>query len=158
MQKTTILLALILSGCAGLDPMMDSNYKHEFTYDFSAPGKSKNELWKSARDYMATAYRDSSKVIKIADEQDGTMIGSAIIGWQISPLSAQYCNYNYSIKFAAKDGKARLQLDLLDPIGGCGWDRPSAGGYQQIAAQFNEIGSKLGESLSSNKQPLFKDF
>jgi hypothetical protein len=158
MKKFILLLALFLSACAGLGPMMDSDFKHEFTYDYTAAGKSKTEIWTAARNFMALTYNDSTKVIKVADETNGTLIGSAIIGWQIAPYSSVFCKYDYSIKFAAKDGKARLQLDLLNPIGGCGWDRPSEAGYQQITAQFNEIGAKLGETLTNSNKQLFKDF
>jgi hypothetical protein len=151
-----ILLALIfVSGCS---TMVDQNFKHEFTYDYNVPGKTKNELWKSARNFIATTYVDSTKVIRVADEETGTLIGMGVVGWLITPISDHACNYNYSIKFAAKDSKARLQFDLQNVIGGCGWDRPSADGYQQIENQFNAIGAKLGENLAGKTDKIFKDF
>lgn len=155
MNKLILIAFMFISGCA---TMVDQNFKHEFTYDYNVPGKTKAELWKSARNFIAATYGDSTKVIRVADEEAATLIGMGIVGWTIDPLGMQSCNYNYSIKFAAKDGKARLQLDLQNVIGGCGWDRPSDAGYQQIADQFNGIGAKLGETLSGKEDKIFKDF
>jgi hypothetical protein len=154
MKKLILLVALLQTACAGMTQVGD-NFKHEFNYDYRVPGKTQAELYSSARNFMALTYQDSNKVIKAADEKAGTIIGIGVVGWNILPGSSQSCNYNYNIKFAAKDNKARLQLDLLGPIGGCGWDRPSEDGYQQISAHFDAIGNKLGTSLSGQ---LFKDF
>jgi len=157
MKKIILITVLMLSACAGLS-QVDENYKHEFTYNYAVPGKTQKELWMAANNFMALTYSDSTKVIKVADEQAGILIGTGIIGWKFSSLSAETCNYNYSIKFAAKDGKARLQFDLLNPVGGCGWDRPSEDGYKQIEFEFNALNENLGVKLNSDSTKIFKDF
>ncbi len=137
----------------------DRNSQTKFNYDYKAPGKTKNELWTSARNYLAHAYGDSRSVFSVSDESDGILIGKGITNWNAGGYPSVSCSSQYNIKFAAKDGKARLQLELLEgiaPGSKCQWAWPSKRGYNEIVNDFNSIGSGLGEAL--NGQSTTSDF
>ena len=155
-----ILLSLaisILAGCAGLVPA-DRNLDSMFTYDYSVPGRTQTEIWKSARDYFAGTFGDSRAVWRVMDEMDGTLIGQGIAGWD---LLGHYCLSNYHIRFAAKDNKARLQFEIIDgvPAGSpcVAWPWPSQNGYDSMAADFIKTSKAVHEVLSGSTKSL-KDF
>lgn len=137
----------ILSGCAGMIPA-DRSAQKEFTFDFTLPGKSQNELWRSARDYFARAYGDSRSVFRVSDEKEGTFIGRGISPWD---LASNICTTEYHIRFATKDGKARLQYELIEGVpafSSCsGWPWPSRSGYKQIVDSFANSAKNLELAL-----------
>jgi hypothetical protein len=112
--------------------------KTEFTFDYQVPSKSKGELWKSARDYFASAYGDSRSVFRVMDPEDGTIIGKGTASWM---LMTNNCLTDYHIRFAAKDNKARLQFEIIrgvPPLSQCtGWPWPTESGYQEIVNSFS---------------------
>lgn len=147
------LILATLSGCAGMEMVDEENYKREYVFDYTVPGKNKSDIFKAARDSLAMSYGDSNKVFRVLDENDGTIIGKGIARCQLAPVLNAICDYDYNIKFMSKDNRGRLQLT----IGGvanpqnCNWDRPSAYGSEQISKQMNEIGGLLDKALSSGK-------
>jgi Domain of unknown function (DUF4468) with TBP-like fold len=153
MHKSVLVILVFLVGCVG---MASHNVQKEFTYDFLLPGKSKNVLWQNARDYFAGAYGDSRVVFRVADEKDGTLIGRGLAPWM---LIANNCTVEYHIRFAAKDGKARLQYELIEGVlgqGPCpGWPWPSEEGYKEITQSFSETAKNLEHELKGDN---FKDF
>lgn len=164
MRTIAVLIAVgLLAGCAGtmaeLTPA-DRNAQKEFTYDFSLPGKSQTVLWRSARDYFAEEYGDSRSVFRVVDEKDGTLIGRGLAPWA---LAANRCITEYQIRFAAKDGKARLQYELIEGVPALsqcpGWPWPSGNGYKQITDSFANSAKSLELALQgkSSKSKL-KDF
>ncbi len=148
----SIVLAL-LTGCAG---MASRDVQREFTYDFLLPGKSQNILWQNARDYFAGVYGDSRVVFRVADEKDGVLIGRGFAPWG---LVGNICTTEYHIRFVAKDGKARLQYELIEGLlgkGSCpGWPWPSEEGYKEITKSFTDSSKSLEYALKGNS---FKDF
>ncbi len=79
----SLIMIGLVSGCAGLQQTSRGAQK-EFTSDFVVPGKSQNDLWKSARDYFAEIYGDSRSVFRVQDEKDGTLIGRGLAPWVIA--------------------------------------------------------------------------
>jgi hypothetical protein len=157
--RITLVFAAMLAGCAGLNPA-DKNAQKEFTYDFTVPGKSQSQLWHSARDYFAEAYGDSRSVFRIMDENDGTIIGKGLAPWS---LAGNNCQTEYHIRFAAKEGKSRLQFELIEgvpplsPCGGYPW--PSKDGYDQIVASFKKSAQSLEGALNgAGSSSKLKDF
>jgi len=154
----TFALLIALAGCAvtappGAYPITDE--KREFTFDYTVPGKSQHELFRSARNYLATAYKDSRAVTRVEDEADGTIIGKGIAPWNMtidsSLIPSMPCSSNYDVIFIAKEGRARLQLTLREGAAQpatCNWPLPPKRDYQQIVSQFNEMSAGLEKALN----------
>ncbi len=147
----------ILSGCAGMippDQLPITTEQREFVYEFSAPAKSQKDLFRDARNYFAMSFGNSKDVSRVEDESQGTIIGKAVAAWNLSnnsPIIPHIpCASNYNIIFVAKDGKARLQLTLVDgaPMMSCAWQSPPKRDYPQIVQQFNAISTGLGAAIS----------
>ena len=147
----------ILSGCVTVAPdqMPITTEKREFIYEYAAPIKTKKELFKDARNYFAMSYGNSKEVSRVEDEEQGTIIGKAVALWNLSTGSPMIphipCASYYNIIFVAKDGKARLQLTLVDGIAmpSCGWTSPPKRDYSQIVQQFKSISEGLDAALNS---------
>jgi len=147
----------ILGGCASMVPpdmQPITDEKREFTFDYAVPGKSQQELYRSARNYLATAYRDSRAVTRVDDEAQATIIGKGIAPWNLSTDSALIphmpCSSNYDVIFLAKEGRARLQVTLKegspDP-GVCNWPLPPKRDYPQIVNQFYALSNGMENAL-----------
>jgi hypothetical protein len=95
------------------------------------------------------------------------LLGKALVSWDASwdiGGNTKCMNY-YKLRFKAKDGKARMQLELLagGPIlintqfgatGGCG--APNEDGYNQIKQEFRALNLGMKEAL--NKKSSLDDF
>ncbi|MEC5213320.1 hypothetical protein RCH06_001866 [Polaromonas sp. CG_9.5] len=150
--------AIFLTGCVTVQPQQlpITTEQREFIYDYPAPGKSQKELFTSARNYLALSYGNSKAVNRVEDEKEGTIIGKAVANWNLSTGSVMIpsipCASNYDIIFIAKDGKARLQLTLVDgkAIASCGWASPPKQDYPQIVSEFNAIAESMGKALKND--------
>ena len=152
MRTTAVLIAVgLLAGCAGAGKLdesapVDPNAPKVFTYDFSVPGKSQADLWRSARDYFVQEYGGS--VFRVLDEKDGSRSGRGFAPWT---LAANRCLTEYQIRFSSQDGKARLQYQLIVGVPArsqcAGWPRPSKSGYKQIIDSFTNSAKGLELAL-----------
>lgn len=158
-MKTVCAIALagVLSGCVTVPPdqLPITNEQREFTYEYAAPAKSKSELFKAARNYFAIAFRDSNRVGRVEDESDGTIIGKAVAPWNLSAdmvmIRAIPCASNYSMIFVAKDGKAKLQLNLIEgAVPPCGWALPPKRDYSQVVREFESLSKGLSAAIDGD--------
>ena len=159
-MKTMIAtcLVLMLSGCTTLSPEQKpiTTEQREFIFEYAVPAKSKTELFKAARNHFALSYGNSKEVSRLEDEEQGTIIGKAVAPWSLSLdsiiIPAMPCASNYNLIFIAKDGKARLQLTLLEgaalPLS-CGWARPPKRDYPQIVSHFKSASESLSNALDN---------
>lgn len=155
-----VFISSFLSGCISISPekLPITNEKRDFIYDFEIQGQSKIELFKSARNYLATSYGDSKDVSRIEDETEGTIIGKAVTQWKRTTgdwmIPYMPCYSRYNIFFVAKQEKARLQLSLVEGavMPSCGWNLPPKQDYPQIVAQFNIIAQELESALNGNSE------
>lgn len=135
----------------------DKNVQRVFTYDYEIPNAEKTELWTRARDHFAKVYGDSNSVLKVQDRDNASLIGKGAASWA---MMSYRCSTEYSFQFMAKNGKARLQLELLygaPAYSPCsGWDWPSEKGYDEILKHFDVISKELKETLI--KQSDFSNF
>ena len=158
MKNKFLLCCLILSiqGCS-TDPN-SPNYPisqvevKPQTYTYLNLTDNKSDLWKKARNYIASAFGNSKAVLRVEDDADGTLIGKGLIQWKmLDNALSPFCYSNYDIRFVAKENKARLQLELLPgvPAGSecVAWQLPSRYGYNQILMKFSDISSQLENSL-----------
>lgn len=149
-----------LFGCASISPdrLPITTEKRDFVYDFEVSGKSKGELFKNARYFLATSYVDSKDVTRVEDENEGTIIGKAVSEWKLStdswliPYLPCYSRYNFF--FVAKNEKARLQLSLVEGtvLPSCGWRLPPKRDYPQIVEQFDSIAKELKNALNGSSE------
>jgi len=152
----TCILGLV--GCAVTVPPSQApitDEKRDFTFDYAVPGKSQQELYRSARNYLATAYVDSRAVARVEDESQGTIIGKGVVNWNYrtdsSLLPSVPCSSSYDVIFISKEGRARLQLTFKEgaaSITSCNITLPPKRDYPQIVAQFNEMSAGLEKALN----------
>lgn len=154
------IMLFFLSGCAGL-ATADRDLPREFTYDYQISNSSQVEIWKTARDFFAHSYGDSRSVFRVMDETDGTILGRATASWVV--IDNNTCFTDYHIRFAAKNNKARLQLEIIEgvpahsPCIGRPW--PTVNGYDEITKGFNTLSKSLESALSGNSaSKKLKDF
>jgi len=158
MFKTITLLTsiVLLSACAGMQ-QASQDAQRTFVYDYQVEAVDKDELWVRARDYFAEAYGDSRSVLRVQDKDTHRLIGKGAATWA---LMSNNCASEYNLKFQSKDGKARLQLDLLEgapSFSACsGWLWPTESGYQSIVADFASLSNGLERAL--NEKSTFSDF
>jgi hypothetical protein len=155
-----MVLIFLVSGCSSFFPRAQSeNSQSKFTFDYKVPGKTKSQLWTSARNYLAHTYGDSRAVFSVSDEEDGILIGKGVTSWYIG---LNKCLSEYHIKFAAKDDKARLQLEIIKgiPAGSmCNWSWPSSSGYNTMVKEFHSTSKGLEEALKGQSTTSdFMDF
>ncbi len=159
MKKVVVLFFVFisLSGCVSMltepSQMMPKEAQRRFTFDYRVDGVTKSELWRRARDYFAGAFGDSRSVFRVMDEKDGTLIGKGTSSSWLYTIGSVFllCESAYSIRFAAKDNKARLQMEIIDgapPTSKCqGLPLPTIEGYEQMKLSFMGASKDLKEAL-----------
>lgn len=149
-------ISMLITGCAGMQ-LAPKDAKRVFTYDYQITSVKKDVLWTRARDYFANTYGDSRSVLRVQDKTESSLIGRAAAIW---PIGTIRCSTEYNLKFQSKDGKARLQLELLEGVpshSSCtGWAWPSQSGYESIVNGFNRLSGELEQALKSGS--TFSDF
>src|SRR5690606_4851272 len=120
--STTVFTLGLLTGCAApqMGPgatMVTEDVLQPHTYDYNISSATKDVLFQRARDYFATSFGDSRSVIRVQDEGEGLILGKGAAQWSVHPASSPYpvlsCYSEYDVRFMAKDGKARLQVELI---------------------------------------------
>ena len=148
----------MLAGCLEVSPeqMPITSEQREFVYEYAVPDQTKAELFRAARSNFAVAYGNSREVDWLEDEGQGTIIGKAIAPWNLTigtiPVQSVPCASNYNLVFIAKDGRARLELSLLEEVAlpsSCGWKLPSKRDYPQVVEHFQRAFETLGNALHS---------
>ena len=147
----SIVFLFLFIGCAAYTPIKETS-QLLFTYDYTIDGKTKLELWQSARDYFKTEY--GKDVVQVADETACTILGNALYEYNGDPLKITSipCLSEYHIRFMAKDGKARLQLEIINgkpALSQCGFNLPPEKAYQDMINYFNGISAELKQALKS---------
>lgn len=161
MKKFLPLIGILLTGCVSTpsDQLPITTEKREFLYDYTVVGKSKDELYVKANDFLAISFNNSKVISRVEDRKRGTIISKAIANWTLSTdgliITGMPCYSSYDIYFIAKDGKARLQLELMEGAPNpsvCGWKLPPKRDYPQIVNLFDSIAKEMGSSLNGNSK------
>jgi len=161
-MKVIFLAAMILmTGCTALGPI-DSTFRRVFTYDYQVPDKSKSDLYTAAVNFIAINYNDSNSVLRVTDKENGLIIGKGMSIWHEYGTDRQT---PHDIKFAAKNGRARLEITIAGTaratsVGGVYvWPLPSPSGYNQMVNQFDALAKSLESELKDNSDlSKFNDF
>jgi hypothetical protein len=129
--------------------------KREFLYEYSVSGATKEQLYIRANDFLAVSFNNNKVISRVEDKERGMIIAKAVAKWIISfdglIVKGVPCYSNYDIYFIAKEGRARLQLTLVEGTpnpSACGWALPPKRDYPQIVKQFDSIAKSLGSSLN----------
>lgn len=154
----TAFMSLALTGCASMK-MAPADAPAEFTYDYTLEGKSKDQLYDVAVYYFAEKYNNSGSVVRVSDKENGVIYGKGVSTWN---LLGNICSTAHEFRFAAKDGKARLQYELIRGVpssSACGWDWPTESGYQEVVSEFNDFSVGLEKALKTGETKQgFMDF
>lgn len=154
----------ILSGCVNdmaFSPLTDE--KRDFIYDYSVPGKSKVEIFKSARNFLATTYGDSKSIGRVEDEEEGVIIAKAVTTWHMDTGMVKVkCLSGYDLNFIAKAERARLQLIIKKAPQQnyeCGWTEPSKQGYPEVVRNLDILAQELERAILGDSDiERLKDF
>lgn len=150
-----IFFTFTISGCISIEPT-SKNVQKTFTYDYAVDSVDQEELWVRARDYLAKAYGDSRSVLRVQDREEGTLIGRGIETWYVMNYP---CLSEYNVRFQSKDGRARLQLELIEGVPAlseCQRSWPTQSGYESIVSSFNQFSQGLEVALKQKSS--FSDF
>lgn len=161
MKKIFVFLALVLlSGCATttIEKVSDQDIQPK-EYIYENLTMSKEQVFKKARDFFAEAFGDSNSVVRVSDLKEGKYIGKGIVSWTLSDgITSVQCASNYTLKFLARDNRAKLVLTLNKGVVSgrtCRWDKPTVSGYNDVLVQFNKISANLESYLRSNQDDDF---
>jgi hypothetical protein len=124
-----ILLLLMLVSFMGCSPYELTPEMKKFKYNYKIEGKNKKQIWKLARNHFALVYGDFRSVLRVQDEEEGSIIGKGKVKWS---FGSESCWHDYNIRFDAEDRKAKLRLNLIE-VGTC---RLTEEGYETIKANF----------------------
>lgn len=161
MKIFLLLIVVFLVGCVSTPPeqLPITTEKREFLYDYTVANATKDQLYTKANDFLAISFNNSKLISRIEDKDRGTIIAKAVASWTLSidsfVVNGVPCYSNYDIYFIAKDGKARLQLELIEGAPNpsiCGWKLPPKRDYPQIVTLFNTISKELEKSLHGDSK------
>ncbi|MCT7942592.1 DUF4468 domain-containing protein [Shewanella holmiensis] len=149
-----------LSGCAttSMQQVSDQDIQpKEYIYEDLAIDQ--EQVFKKARDFFAESFGDSTSVVRVSDIDEGKYIGKGIVSWTLSDgIASIQCPSNYTLKFLARDNRAKLELVLnkgIVPGQTCRWDKPTVSGYNEVLALFDSISANLESYLRSNQSDDF---
>ncbi len=73
-------------------------------------GVSKVKIYERSRQWIASNFVSAKNVIGYENKDEGTVIGNAIIDAECLAILASSCQYSFSMRIDAKDGKVKIVL------------------------------------------------
>jgi hypothetical protein len=101
-----------------------------------APGQTKDEIFASARLWLAESFRSSKAVIELEDKAEGIIVGNGMAPYPLDGCEGMYCSIlktwgiRFKVKIEVKDARYRMtftDLELYAP--------PTYGTYGMPATQ-----------------------
>jgi hypothetical protein len=152
MRKIFTLAAasLALAGCATVE--VDNSPPLQVVEVISVPGKSSVQLCDSARDWVATSFRDSKAVIEVYDAERGKLIGKG--GMSARIFGGAQLPIRFTMTIDCKDERIRAAFDnYLSQGFGDSWNplmEDSTNRMKtQAEAETRRLLVSLGNKLSS---------
>lgn len=105
MKTILALVVFALAGCATAE--QGPTLTVSSVYD--APGKTKQEICNTARDWAAVTFKDSKAVIEVFDAERGKLIGKGnmtLYGYASTPFRV-----GFTMTVDCRDGKMRASFD-----------------------------------------------
>ena len=82
------IIFLFLTGCAGLQPITDSDRTFERVVE--APGYSKEQIFNGTKIWIAENFKSAKAVLEYENKDTGTIIGNGIISYPCSGLESTF--------------------------------------------------------------------
>jgi hypothetical protein len=110
MKVVFLLLGVVISAeCYAQLPVKDGSVFYE-QID-SAPGLSKDEIFKRSKLWVVDAFVDAKEVIQIDNKEDGEIVGKGNLDCTYTIMGTGIpCRVYFTIKLNSKDGKHRVQI------------------------------------------------
>ncbi len=153
-------LLLLLTSCAGLEPVPDS--ERTFEGVFEAPGFTKDQIFTATRIWIAENFRSAKAVVEYENKEEGTLIGNGVISYPCNGIDC-IAKGNWKVPFTMrvdmKDQKFRLTFSNLRLTWPPSSNYPAADGPMVQRGQLEAVRPKLLafgpailDSISSNRK------
>lgn len=109
------IIPLLTSGCAGLQPIADSERTFERVVE--APGHTKEQIFNGTKIWIAENFKSAKAVLEFENKEDGTLIGNGIIPYPCSGLECvakSDWKAPFTMRVDIKDQKFRLTFSNLN--------------------------------------------
>lgn len=106
MKFLKLVAITVFAAMAAVSSVAASAEALEVVAVHDVPGRTKQEICSSARDWAAVSFKDSNAVIQVFDPERGTMIGKgnmALTGFAGAPFTV-----GFTLTVECKDGRTRL--------------------------------------------------
>ena len=108
------MIFFFLTGCAGLQPITDSDRTFERVVE--APGYSKEQIFNGTKIWIAENFKSAKAVLEYENKDTGTIIGNGIISYPCSGLeyiAKADWKVPFTMRVDIKDQKFRLTFSNL---------------------------------------------
>lgn len=116
-----IVVALVMTGCAGMERAEDADKPIEFVLE--VPGKTQEQLFSASKSWIAETFVSGKSVIDDADKDSGRIIAKGRVKHPCEAASA--CgsdSIGFTLRIDIKDGKIRTTYtnatDITPPTSG----------------------------------------
>ncbi|MCP4700485.1 MAG: DUF4468 domain-containing protein [Gammaproteobacteria bacterium] len=112
MRRRTFVAATLvaaLSGCVSMKTFQPT----EITEVVDLPGKSKTEIFRSARQWFSQYFVSGESVVDYENEETGTIIGNGIADAGNDAFGIISYEIHYNIRIDVKDGKLRAATKVI---------------------------------------------
>ncbi len=164
--KSLCIAGLIfLTGCATTPPIPEEN--KTFNKIVEAKGKTKDEIYISAKSWLAETFKSSKAVIEVDSKEDGLIIGNGIIPYPCTGLECmgrEGWKVPFTMKIEIKENKFKMTFSniLLSTPGQAGVYPPSTnpiyrqGDLDKIKPELLKLTEQL--SIAITKKEESKDW
>jgi hypothetical protein len=114
MKYFILTFSILLSGCAGLAPVSETDLTFDRVVD--APGFTKDQIFEASKIWIAQNFRSAKAVLEYENKQDGKIIGNGSIKY---PCSGVDClgkgdwNALFTMQVDTKDQKFKMTFTNL---------------------------------------------
>src|SRR5271169_7225778 len=108
------MIPLFLAGCAGLQPIADTDRTFERVVE--APSYSKEQIFDGTKIWISENFKSAKAVLEYENKNDGTIIGNGIINYPCSGIECMGTGdwkVPFTMRVDIKDKKFRLTFSNL---------------------------------------------
>lgn len=157
-----VVLAIMVSGCAGMQPIAEAD--RTFNAVFETPGSSKDKIFTATKVWIAENFRSAKAVIEYENKEEGTLIGNGVIPYPCSGLDC-VAKGNWTVPFTMrvdmKEQKFKLTFTNISvarpPLYANGVYYPAGNDPIHLQGDLDSIKPKLLGFGSDLKASIHKD-
>ena len=138
-KKSILNQHKLLSEQSGGNPLVYSQV-------IEVPNTTKDILYDKLKQWMATAYKNFSKVVQLDDKNAGTMVGQANMSFQVKSFSMTCSTgyVNYTIKLFVKDNKFKIEMSQMEHQARAGSVQACSLGFLTDSENYKDKGLTAG--------------